>query len=316
MEDRRTLSVGQEDAGERLDSYLAGQVPDVSRSLAATLVRDGLVRVNGHTSRPSYRVARGDDIEIQIVHPPALSAEPEEIPLRVVYEDADLAVVDKPPGMVVHPAPGHADGTLANALAARFPLTRGVGEEQRPGIVHRLDRDTSGLMVVALTPAAHRDLQNQIAAREASRRYLALVSGHMPAGEGTIEAPIGRDTRDRKRMAVHGAAAREARTSYRVLERLPGFDLVEATLHTGRTHQIRVHFAAVGHPVVGDSTYGGSNLQGLNRQFLHAYQLSVRSPSSGSTLSFESPLPADLATVLRSLGGAPPTPGSEQQHRV
>jgi 23S rRNA pseudouridine1911/1915/1917 synthase len=171
-------------------------------------------------------------------------------------------------------------------------------------------------MVVALTPAAHRDLQNQIAAREASRRYLALVSGHMSAGEGTIEAPIGRDTRDRKRMTVHGAAAREARTSYRVLARLPGFDLVEATLHTGRTHQIRVHLAAIGHPVAGDSTYGGPRLPGLKRQFLHAYQLSVRSPSSGSTLSFESALPADLASVLSSLGGAPPTPGSEQQRRV
>jgi 23S rRNA pseudouridine1911/1915/1917 synthase len=263
-----------------------------------------MVAVNGRAARPAYRVAEGDEITVSDVRPSSLSAAPEDIPLSIVYQDADLAVIDKPAGLVVHPAPGHAGGTLANALAARFPATRDVGAEERPGIVHRLDRDTSGLMVVALTPAAHADLQAQIASREASRQYLALVAGHLPRREGTIEAPIGRDVHDRKRMAVHGAAARSARTSYRVLESLPGFDLVEASLHTGRTHQIRVHFSAVGHPLAGDSRYGGPGLPGLCRQFLHAYRLGVRSPSGGQRLTFESLLPADLRAVLEELGSA------------
>ncbi len=295
------LTVGDGEAGARLDAYLAGQLDRVSRSLAATLIRDGLVTVNGQVSRPAYRVITGDEISVSVVRPPSLTAAPEDISLSIVYQDADLVVIDKPAGLVVHPAPGHPGGTLANALAARFPATRGVGTEERPGIVHRLDRDTSGLMVVALSPAAHGDLQAQIASREASRKYLALATGHLDRAEGTIDAPIGRDLRDRKRMAVHGAASRQARTSFRVLESLPGFDLLEASLHTGRTHQIRVHFSAIGHPLAGDATYAGPALPGLHRQFLHAYRLGLRSPSSGKQLTFESPLPPDLATVLASL---------------
>lgn len=315
MEPTQGLIVSPADAGNRLDSFLAAHLHDVSRSLASTLIRDGHVAVNGRPARPSYRVSPGDRISVRVVRPPSLSATPEDIPLDIVYQDQDLVVIEKPAGLVVHPAPGHAGGTLANALAARFPDTREVGAEERPGIVHRLDRDTSGLMVVALTPGAAADLQRQIASREAGRRYLALVAGHMTQPEGVIDAPIGRDVRDRKRMATHGAASRAARTSYRVLESLHGFDLVEATLHTGRTHQIRVHFAAVGHPVAGDATYGGPSVPGLARQFLHAYRLAVRSPSTGSRIELQSPLPGDLRRVLRDLGSTALEPSGDGKKR-
>lgn len=292
------LVVESEDAGTRLDAFLTERLEDVSRSLVAASIRNGRVLVNGHSARPAHRVSAGDRITMSVVRPPPLRAAPEEIPLVVVYQDADLVVIEKPAGLVVHPAPGHASGTLANALAARFPQTQEVGGEARPGIVHRLDQNTSGLLVVALTPAAHLDLQRQIASHEAGRKYLALVAGHVRDPEGTIDAPIGRDQRDRKRMAAYGAAARSARTSYRVLETLPSFDLVEATLHTGRTHQIRVHFSAMGHPIAGDTVYGGPALPGLDRQFLHAYRLGLRSPSTGTRIDLESPLPEDLQSVL------------------
>jgi 23S rRNA pseudouridine1911/1915/1917 synthase len=294
--------VEPDDAGRRLDVFVADHFAEVSRSHAAVLIRDGLVTVDGAAVRASQKLATGQTVSARILFKPAISAAPEAIPLRIVYEDADMAIVDKPAGMVVHPAPGHAGGTLANALAARFPATSGVGNEDRPGIVHRLDRDTSGLMVVALTPAAHSSLQQQIASRSAGRRYIALVRGHLSRAEGAIEAPIGRDPNDRKRMAAHGIAARDARTSYRALESLDKFQLVEATLHTGRTHQIRVHFAAAGHPVAGDTVYGGPPLSGLDRHFLHAFKLTVNSPSTGEEKTFFSDLPEELYEVLAALG--------------
>lgn len=289
------------EAGRRLDVYLAEHEADVSRALAARLAREGHVRINGQTAKPAQKVNAGDLVEAEIIYPPAISAAPEEIPLPIIYHDSDVAVINKPAGLVVHPAPGHAGGTVANALAALFPQTSKVGAEGRPGIVHRLDKDTSGLMVAALSPAAHVSLQRQIAARQASRRYLALVPGAMQPEQGTIEAPIGRDPRDRRRMAVHGAAAREARTGYATLEALNGYSLLEATLHTGRTHQIRVHLAAAGHPIVGDRTYHGPPLVGLDRQFLHAYQLDFAHPSTGEDMHFESDLPPDLQAVLERL---------------
>lgn len=298
-----TFTVAAEEAGKRADVVVAEHVPDISRSLARALVDDERVRVNGKAVKPSHRVVTGDEVEVEVVLPASISAAPESIPLRIVYQDTDLAVIDKPAGMVVHPAAGHAGGTLANALAARFPQTRGVGLEDRPGIVHRLDKDTSGLMVVALNPAAHASLQRQIAAHTAGRRYLALAAGRLEPERGTIEAPIGRDPGNRKRMAVHGVAARPARTSYRVLEYLPGFSLLDVALHTGRTHQIRVHLAALGHPLAGDRTYHGAPLDALQRQFLHAYHLALRSPSTGRDLEFSSPLPADLEGVLAELRG-------------
>jgi 23S rRNA pseudouridine1911/1915/1917 synthase len=244
-----------------------------------------------------------DLVEVGLGEPAPLTAEPENIPLQVVYHDSDLAVIDKPAGLVVHPAAGHHSGTLANALAALFPQAPGVGRKDRPGIVHRLDKNTSGLMVVALNPAAQQSLQRQIAQRTAERSYLALACGHLAPTRATIEAPIGRDPRDRKRMAPHGIAARPAQTSYRVLEYLPDLSFLEARLHTGRTHQIRVHLAGIGHPIAGDEAYGGAALPGLHRQFLHAYRLSLCSPSSGELLTFSSPLPPELQRVLEDLRG-------------
>lgn len=285
----------------RVDAAVAERVSDISRSLARTLILEGKVLINGARAKPSHRLSAGDEVDVDVVVPPSLTAVPEAIPLTVVYQDRDLAIVDKPAGLVVHPAAGHERGTLANALTALFPQARSVGAADRPGIVHRLDKDTSGLMVVALTPQAHASLQKQISSRTAERLYLALATGYVHPEQGSIDAPIGRDPRDRKRMAVHGVTARPARTSYRVLEYLPGFTLLEARLHTGRTHQIRVHLAATGHPLAGDRTYHGATLAHLDRQFLHAYQLILESPSTGAQLEFTSPLPEDLDTALREL---------------
>jgi 23S rRNA pseudouridine1911/1915/1917 synthase len=298
MNEESSFTVGPEDAGTRLDLVVTSHLPSISRSLVQRLLQQGDVLVNGETGKPSRRVGPGDRITVRPVLPPSLTAQPENIPLNVLYRDQDLAVVDKPAGMVVHPAAGHPGGTLANALMAAFPEARDVGQRDRPGIVHRLDKDTSGLMVIALTPEAVMSLQKQIASRSAQRLYLALATGRVEPSEATIQAPIGRDASNRKRMALGGVAARPAETSYRVLERLPGFTLLEARLHTGRTHQIRVHLLGIGHPIAGDPTYKGRQIPGLARQFLHAYQLRFRSPSGGQELEFTSPLPADLSQFL------------------
>ena len=213
---------------------------------------------------------------------------------RVVHLDEALAVIEKPPGLVVHPAPSHRGPTLVDQLAELL----GGGDPERPGIVHRLDKDTSGLLVVARTDEAHAALAAQVAAREVERAYLALAQGHLESRTGTIDAPIGRERRTRTRMAVSGAGAREARTHFTVLELLPSASYLEARLETGRTHQIRAHFAAIGHPLIGDPTYGEGEAFGLKRQFLHAQRLAFVHPISGERLSFESPLPADLAEAL------------------
>jgi 23S rRNA pseudouridine1911/1915/1917 synthase len=214
--------------------------------------------------------------------------------LRIVHLDEDLAVVDKPAGLVVHPAPSHVGPTLVSKLGDLL----GGGDPERPGIVHRLDKDTSGLMVVARGPEALAALQEAVREREVERRYLALAGGRLASRTGTIDAPIGRATKRRTRMAVAGAASREARTHFEVLELLPRESYVEARLETGRTHQIRAHFAAIGHPLVGDSTYGGKDRYGLGRQFLHAHRLAFRHPRTGAPLDFGSPLPADLSAAL------------------
>jgi len=304
LTERVHFTVEPDEDGERVDVGIARMLPEISRSRARSLVDERRVLVNGAPVKASRKLASGDDVQVEIVRPPPLTAQPESIPLDIIYRDRELVVLDKPAGLVVHPAAGHSGGTLANALAALFPETRSVGDAERPGIVHRLDKDTSGLMVVALTPAAHRALQEQIANRTAERRYLALGTGALPADSGIIDAPIGRDPRDRKRMAAYGVSGRPAQTSYRVLEYLPGFTLFEAKLHTGRTHQIRVHLAAIGHPLAGDRTYRGAPLPGLRRQFLHAYRLSLDSPTNGRRLEFSSALPADLARVLERLRSA------------
>ncbi|MBI4281975.1 MAG: RluA family pseudouridine synthase [Chloroflexi bacterium] len=282
--------------GERLDKFLALKHEDLSRAYISGLVARGLVTVNGAIAKPSYRLKGGEVVEMEIVPPPPTTLSPQDIPLAVVYENDDLLVVNKPAGMVVHPAPGHPLGTLVNALLARLPGISGVGEGLRPGIVHRLDKDTSGLMVVAKNRRAHEDVSRQIKNRAVRKVYIALVTGLLEPAEGTVHAPIGRDPRNRQRMAVV-AGGREAETSYRTLERLPGFTLVEASPRTGRTHQIRVHFSSLGHPLAGDSLYGGKEPR-LGRHFLHAHVLGFRLPATGEYVEFTSPLPAELDTFL------------------
>jgi 23S rRNA pseudouridine1911/1915/1917 synthase len=295
------LHVDGECAGERADRFITAQLPGSSRAAVQELFRSGHVRINGVAGKPASRLSVGDVIDVDVVPRAPLSAAPEALPLSLVYEDQDMAVVDKPAGLVVHPAPGHPSGTLANIVAAAFPQLREVGSQLRPGIVHRLDKETSGLMVIALTDAAHASLQRQISSRSADRRYLALVEGRLRPEKGEIDAPIGRHRTRRTLMAVHGLASRPARTSYRTVEDLPAVTYVEARLHTGRTHQIRVHLAALGHPIVGDVAYGGKPYPGLSRHFLHAYRLTVSSPTSGQRLEFTSPLPGDLRKVLDDL---------------
>jgi 23S rRNA pseudouridine1911/1915/1917 synthase len=298
---RRVIFLLEEaEAGRRVDRVAAERLPDLSRSRIQHLIANDLVTLNGRPVRASQPVHPGDHLEVVIPPPASSELLPEEIPLQVVYEDADVVVIDKPAGLVVHPAAGHPSGTLVNALLARYP-DLAVGGTLRPGIVHRLDRFTSGLIVVARHDAAHQSLLAQQKQRTMVKAYLVLVDGHMPAREGVIEAPIGRHPHQRKQMAVV-AAGRPARTAYCVVEELGPYSLVEARLETGRTHQIRVHFTHSGHPVLGDPTYGRrAGVLGLTRQFLHAYRLGFHLPSSGEFREFESPLPPDLTTVLERL---------------
>jgi 23S rRNA pseudouridine1911/1915/1917 synthase len=296
------------EAGPRLDRYLAETWPDLSRSRLQHLIADGLVSVNSAPVRSSYKVREGDLLSVCIPSSSPLAVSPEDIPLCVIYEDQDLLVIDKPAGLVVHPAPGHPSGTLVNALLAHCPDLAGIGGVERPGIVHRLDKDTSGLMVVAKNECAHQSLTRQIQERTVIKRYLALVNGELRPPQGTIDAPIGRDPRNRKRMAVVGDG-RAASSSYTTLQRLGPYSLLEVQIHTGRTHQIRVHLAHVGHPVVGDVVYGRKGRraasepgeQPLKRQFLHAAALGFRLPSTSEYREFHSELPADLKIVLEAL---------------
>lgn len=290
-----------EASGERLDRLIAEQVPDLSRTRIQTLIKEGRVTVNGGPSKPAYRIEGGERIAIFLPPPVTSAVLPEPIPLDVLYEDADLIAINKPAGMVVHPAYGHDSGTLVNAVLYRWPELREVGDEYRAGIVHRLDKDTSGVIVIARTPRAHRALAEQFAARSIEKKYLALVEGLPDSASGRIEAPIGRDPQQRKRMAaVRGG--REAVTEFRVLEYYAEHALLEVHIHTGRTHQIRVHLAFIGHPVVGDTVYGYRKQRiKLQRHFLHAAEMTVRSPSTGQPLTFRAPLPADLQDILDNL---------------
>jgi 23S rRNA pseudouridine1911/1915/1917 synthase len=292
---------------ERLDSYVAGIRNDLSRSQVQRLIREGHILVNGHAARPSARLQQKDRIDIHV--PDALdeTVVPEDIPLRIVYEDEHVLVVDKPPGLTVHPSPGHPRGTLVNALIARYPALESVGAPGRPGLVHRLDKDTSGLLVVALTPEAHAGLSRQLRERTVAKVYLALVRGHPEPSEGLVEAAISRDPRHRQRMGVV-EGGRAAATRYTTVRRFNGYTLLEVRPHTGRTHQIRVHMSAMGHPVAGDSKYGG-RAPFLKRQFLHAHRLGFGLPPGGERVEFESPLPPDLEEALagRALHPGSPT---------
>ena len=289
------------DEGQRLDTYVAGLLSRLSRSQVQRLIQDGLVRVNGSPARPSARIKRGDSVHIEAV-PNGLEEKPlpEELPLRIVHEDQDVIVVDKPAGLTVHPGPGHPRGTLVNALLARYPELEGVGEASRPGLVHRLDADTSGLMVVARSAHSYADLVRRMKEHSFTKLYLALVKGRPQPAEGAIEAPIARNPRSRQKMGVV-EGGRASLTEYRTIEALDGFTLLEVRPKTGRTHQIRVHMAAIGHPVAGDSKYGG-RVKLLRRQFLHACKLGFLLPSTGEPVEFTSELPPDLREALEYLG--------------
>lgn len=296
------LTVDEQSGGERLDRFVARHVEDLSRSYARQLIDDGHIRINQRDVKPSQIVQHGDVVTIRRPLPQPTDILPEPIDLHIIYEDADVVVVNKAAGMVVHPAPGHLTGTLVNALLARYPDMY-VSGNMRPGIVHRLDQDTSGLLVVARNDRAWQFLTAQQKARTMHKAYLAVVEGRFKEPAGIIDAPIGRHPTDRKRMAVL-AEGREARTRYQALEELGDYSLVEARLDTGRTHQIRVHFAFKSRPVLGDPLYGPRKPRatfGLGRQFLHAYRLGFVLPSDDSWHEFEAPLPADLAAVLEKL---------------
>ena len=303
---RHALVVDEAGAGARLDLYVAGAL-GTSRTHAATLVANGDVTVDGRREKASWRVRAGERVDVNVPPPPGREVLPEAIPLDVVHEDDEIVVVNKPAGMVVHPAPGNWTGTLVNALMGRGQELAEGGGEDRPGLVHRIDKDTSGLLVVAKTDRAHRVLSHQLAERRVVRRYATVCWGHLREDRITVEAPIGRDPRDRKRMAVvQGGKA--ARTDFVRLARFDAGDLLRAHLHTGRTHQIRVHLASTGHPVLGDDTYGGGGgrrLVGLpaKRHFLHAAWLRFRHPATGAALDFRAPLPDDLRASLAALAG-------------
>jgi 23S rRNA pseudouridine1911/1915/1917 synthase len=298
----RRFEAAEADRGERLDVFLARQASDLSRSRVQKLIADGRATVDGRAAKANRRVQPGEAVALTVPDPAPVAVAAEAIPLDVVYEDADVVVVNKPRGMVVHPAAGNWQGTLVNALLARCGDLSGVGGEVRPGIVHRLDKDTSGVMVAAKNDRAHASLARQIKDRTAGRRYLALVHGSVQAAEGLIDAPIGRHRADRKKMAVDAGHGRQARTRFTVMERFAGYTLVACRLETGRTHQIRVHMAYIGHPVVGDPKYGPKNPPfPIAGQALHAYELTFRHPASGAEMVFTAPLPADMEEILAKL---------------
>lgn len=306
--------VEQSDTNLRLDRFLAGRLPDLSRTRIQELIAEGCVHVNGAAAKPSHRIEAGQRVEIKVIPRPPLVAVPEAIPLDILYEDEDVIVVNKPAGMTVHVGAGVTSGTLVNALLARTANLSGEGGPLRPGIVHRLDKATSGALVVARNDLAHRELAAQFAARTVGKTYVALLHGRLRGDKGVVDLPIARDPRRRTRMTARRPVekGRAARTDWRVLLRLNGFTLVEVALHTGRTHQIRVHFSAIGHPVVGDTLYGapreihaGSEiLPPLGRNFLHAARIGFKQPGKGVRLMIRAPLPAELISYLRSLAWA------------
>ena len=292
------LTAESADAGKRLDHLLHQRLPEFSRSRIQEWIKAGRVLVDGCAARPSHAVRGGETIDVEPAAPQPLRAEAEDIPLRVIYEDADVVAIDKPAGMVVHAGAGVHSGTLVNALLHRFGVLSGVGGELRPGIVHRLDRFTSGILLVAKHDAAHHNLAAQFSGREVVKIYLALVHGNLKQETGRIERPITRDPVRRTRMTSRLAAGRAAWSEYRVLRRFGRFTLLEVRIGTGRTHQIRVHLASIGHPVVGDTLYGApTKIEGmppLGRYFLHAHRIRFRLPATGEAMSLVSPLAAEL----------------------
>lgn len=296
------LHVPPEAAGSRLDAWLSRSDAQTSRAGWQRLVRQGAVTVDGKVLKPSHTLVGGETVEYTIPEPEPAEPEPEPIPLDILYEDADLVAVNKPPGLVVHPAPGHASGTLVNALLHHCQDLSGVGGELRPGIVHRLDRDTSGVIVAAKHDAALQGLQRQFKNRTVRKVYLAIVTGCPDPSAGRIETLIGRSDHDRKRMSASPSRGRRAVTLYKTEEQLPDAALLRVRIETGRTHQIRVHLAHLGHPVIGDRQYGGRRAAQAEdqaaRQLLHAHVLALRHPASGEELEFIAPMPEDMLAFL------------------
>src|SRR5260221_6193095 len=313
--ERRAVTIAKHQSELRLDRALAELVPDLSRSFLARLIDEGRVTFSGEViAKPSFHVTADQSVTIDIPSPAPATASSQDLPLAILYEDDDLVVIDKPAGLVVHPSAGHGDGTLVNALLFHVHDLSGVGGEIRPGIVHRLDKDTSGVMVIAKNDAAHRALTSAWNGSSVIKEYLALVYGTPSPSRGRVDAPIGRDPRNRKRMAVV-RDGRQAVTEYDVIQPLRYLALVRCRLHSGRTHQIRVHMKHLGHPIVGDPVYSGPQWKGipdkriqkslpaLRRQACHATLLTIPHPRTGTMMTFNSPLPADLNLVLREAGG-------------
>ena len=293
------------ESGTRIDAWLSEQMPKLTRSAAQRLLGDGMVLVNGKPPKKNYKVSAGDTVTVTIPEIAEVPLVPQNIPLDIVYEDEDVVVVNKPRGMVVHPAPGHPDGTLVNALMYHCgDSLSGVGGEKRPGIVHRIDKDTSGLLIVAKNDAAHLALSAQLSDRSLSRVYRAVVVGNLRNDAGTVDAPIGRHPNDRKKMAVTHQNSRNAVTHWSVLERYRGYTHVRCKLETGRTHQIRVHMAHIGHPLLGDEVYGHAKLpeKGLVGQCLHAKDLQFIHPRTGEAVHLDTELPEYFQEVLARLG--------------
>ncbi|MFZ5926470.1 MAG: RluA family pseudouridine synthase [Acidobacteriota bacterium] len=300
--------VAEAEAGQRLDHFLAEKMAGHSRARIQAWIEDGRVRAGGALRKASWKVRAGERIEVEPAEPPPLRAFPEDIPLEILYEDEAVIAVNKPAGLVVHAGAGRAAGTLVNALLHRYGKLSEAGGAMRPGIVHRLDKGTSGVILVARTEAAHRSLAQQFASRTVEKVYLALVEGRVEAAQGVIDRPIERDPVRRTRMTARTGRGRKALTEYRVVERFEKFTLLEVRIRTGRTHQIRVHLASTGHPVAGDTLYGAAarpaGLEPLGRPWLHAWRIGFVSPVSGERVTVEAPLPEELARWKRGLGCA------------
>jgi len=309
-----TILVNEHESGRRLDVIIASHIPDCSRSFSVSLIQKGEILVQGEVKKPGYRVKTGDNISINIPAPEPILSEPEPHDIDILYEDKHIIVINKEPGLVVHPAPGHNKGTLVNRLLYHCPELEGIGGKLRPGIVHRLDKDTSGTMVAAKNDAAHINLAAQFKSRKIIKIYLALVHGVVKSESGSISLPIGRHPSDRKKMSTVSRKSRSAETFWKVIERFNGATLLELDLKTGRTHQIRVHCAAINHPIVGDPIYGGKKAAkklltkdtsnktiSAPRQMLHAWRLEFTHPATGEVMSFESPIPQDIKKVIEIL---------------
>ncbi|MAF85530.1 MAG: RluA family pseudouridine synthase [Dehalococcoidales bacterium] len=299
LNNHQVYSFGVDKAGARLDKYVGEKCLELSRTHAQRLIADGYITVNGSTAKASLKLSAGDRVDVSIPPAPPSTLSPEAIPLNILYEDDDLLVVDKPAGLTIHPAPGYPSHTLVNAVLSHVPDLPEADDSLRPGIVHRLDKDASGVMVVAKNSEAQLNLIDQFKARSVVKAYQVLVKGQLTPDDGVIEAPIGRDPRNRKRMAVV-AEGRQARTNYHVIKHVGDYTLLEVRPETGRTHQIRVHLSAIGYPVAGDKIYGVKSAQ-IPRLFLHAWRLGFKLPSTGEYKEFTSELPPDLAQALENI---------------